>query len=485
MAGASDIVKLTGLKSVDAFRDRLATLGLDLPVEDAIQTAEQGSPLAQPATILNRTIGNRWCIQPMEGWDGTRDGRPSELTLRRWEHFGRSGAKLIWGGEAVAVRHDGRANPNQLCATPQSKAGLAKLRETLLAAHKQTTGRTDDLLIGLQLTHSGRFCRPNEKATPEPRILYHHPLLDARVGIAADDDGPLLSDDDIDRLTDDFLVAARLAADVGYDFVDIKACHGYLGHEFLGAHRRPGKYGGGFENRTRFLREVVERIQQEVPSLGIGVRVSVFDTLPYEDDPATRRGNKKGVGRPMGYDGPRPVPYGFNVDPDGTLLPDLGEAFDLLAMLRDLQVPLVNITCGSPYYDPHIQRPALYPPSDGYQPPEDPLIGVARQVHATRRLKERFGELFLVGSGYTYLQEFLPLVAQAVLRAGWVDGVGLGRMVLSYPELPWDCLTRGEMQTKRICRTFSDCTSGPRNGLVSGCYPLDPATLRKVKAGAD
>ena len=135
---------------------------------------------------------------------------------------------------------------------------------------------------------------------------------------------------------------------------------------------------------------------------------------------------------------------------------------------------LVNLSAGSPYYNPHIQRPAAYPPADGYQPPEDPLVGVARQIGVVRRLKARAPvNLLLVGTAYSYLQEYLPHVAQAVLRQGWADIIGLGRMVLSYPAFMADALSKGRLNTRSICRTFSDCTSGPRNGLISGCYPLD------------
>src|SRR5213592_1930015 len=105
----------------------------------------------------------------MEGWDGTPQGEPSDLTRRRWRRFGLSGAKLIWGGEAVAVRHDGRANPNQLLLHDGTLADLAALRELLVTAHREQFGSTEDLLVGLQLTHSGRFARPNDKRRPEPR----------------------------------------------------------------------------------------------------------------------------------------------------------------------------------------------------------------------------------------------------------------------------------------------------------------------------
>jgi len=115
----------------------------------------------------------------------------------------------------------------------------------------------------------------------------------------------------------------------------------------------------------------------------------------------------------------------------------------------------------------------LFPPSDGYLPPEDPLVGVARQMEATRELKRRFPKLLMIGSGYSYLQDFLPHVAQAAIREGWVDFVGLGRMVLSYPEFLWEASAGTSIQRKLVCRTFSDCTTAPRNGLPSGCYPLD------------
>jgi 2,4-dienoyl-CoA reductase-like NADH-dependent reductase (Old Yellow Enzyme family) len=402
---------------------------------------------------------------------------PSPHTLRRWQRFGESGAKLIWGGEAVAVTPEGRANPNQLMLLPATRSGIAELRETLLAAHQERYDATDDLLLGLQLTHSGRFCRPYRKDRMEPRILYHHPILDRKFGVAPD--YPVLSDGDVRALVATFVRAARMAADLGFHFVDLKHCHGYLGHEFLSAHTRPGDYGGSFENRTRFLREIVAGIRSEAPALGIGVRLSAFDFVPFRPDPnwspppGTREA-KLGPGIPEPHADLLPYRHAFGADSSQPVRPDLVEAERFLALLRDLGIDLVNVTAGSPYYNPHIQRPAIYPPSDGYQPPEDPLIGVARQIAATRDLKRRFPELVVVGTAYTYLQEFLPHVAQAVVREGWTDVVGLGRMVLAYPDLPGDVLAGRPLRTKQLCRTFSDCTTAPRNGMISGCFPLDP-----------
>jgi 2,4-dienoyl-CoA reductase-like NADH-dependent reductase (Old Yellow Enzyme family) len=197
--------------------------------------------------------------------------------------------------------------------------------------------------------------------------------------------------------------------------------------------------------------------------------------VPFEDDPGSRVGRKKGAGMVSDYQQFLPYHYGFGVNAQNPCEYDLSEPVQLLEMLSAMGISAVNISCGSPYYNPHIQRPAFYPPSDGYQPPEDPLVGVARQIDVVRQLKVRFPDLIMVGSGYSYLQELLPQVAQAVVRAGWVDVVGIGRMVLSYPQMPIDTLQRGVVDTKRICRTFSDCTTGPRKGMISGCFPLDEA----------
>ena len=145
-----------------------------------------------------------------------------------------------------------------------------------------------------------------------------------------------------------------------------------------------------------------------------------------------------------------------------------------LDLCEQLEVKWICVTAGSPYYNPHIQRPAIFPPSDGYLPPEDPLAGVARQIDATARLKARHPGMAIIGSAYSYLQEWLPHVAQHVVGAGMADMVGLGRLVLSYPDLPADVLSGRPLKSKLLCRTFSDCTTGPRLGLISGCYPLDP-----------
>ena len=453
--------RVAQLRTAADFQTYLDEIGVDIPFDNALQHG-QDAPLQQPYVLGDKTIGNRFSVLPMEGWDGTLDGHPTELVTRRWRRFGQSGAKLIWGGEAVAVRHDGRANTNQLVITDQTVGALNELRQTLVDTHRQYHGSVDDLLVGLQLTHSGRFARPSNKSKMEPKILYHHPLLDKKFGVPPD--YPILTDDEIAELIADFVRAAVLAQQAGFEFVDIKHCHGYLGHEFLSAVNRPGRYGGSLENRTRFLREIVDGIRRDAPALRIGVRLSAFDWLPFHP-------GADGIGEPEPWSNGA-YPYAFGSDTTGTGI-DLTEPRAFLDTLKQLDIQLVCIVAGSPYYNPHIQRPALFPPSDGYQPPEDPLVGVARQIAVAAELKKTHPELVIVGSGYSYLQDWLPNVAQNVVRTGKADFVGLGRMILSYPDMPADILAGKSLQRKLICRTFSDCTTAPRNGLISGCYPLD------------
>ena len=452
--------RVAALKTAQQFRQHLASEQIPLEFDDTLDSGAS-APLAQPLEAVGMRAGNRFCVLPMEGWDGTTDGRPSDLTIRRWRHFGQSGAKLVWGGEAVAVCPEGRANPNQLVLSDDTQSTIEGLRETLVAAHEASfgAGSSRDLLVGLQLTHSGRFARPTS-AGPQPLVAYRHPVLDKRYPGGVH----LLSDRDLDSLVVQFIYTARLARDIGFDFVDIKHCHGYLLHELLSARSRDGAYGGDLEHRTRFLRDAIDGIRIEAKGLGIGVRLSVFDSVPYRK---SESGRGEAEVASAGYE------HAFGLLDGDRMEAALDEARLVIAMLRERNVRWICVTAGSPYYCPHVQRPAAFPPSDGYEPPEDPLRGVWRQIDATARLKTEFADMIFVGSGYTYLQEWLPHVGQYNVRTGRTDSVGLGRAMLSYPRLAADVLEGKPLARKSICRTFSDCTTGPRIGLVSGCYPLD------------
>ena len=478
---ANRITQVRKLSDPELFEAHLEAIGADLGFDRSVDSGPR-SPLAQPIAVPmgsagSRTIGNRFAILPMEGWDATTDGRPTEHVIRRWNRFGASGAKLIWGGEAIAVCDEGRANPNQLRIGPDTIDDISNLRAGLVDQHRERFGTTDDFVVGLQLTHSGRYARP--AGALAPKIAYAHPWLDQRVQATPDD---IVTDADLDHLVDLFVSAAELAESAGFDFVDVKSCHGYLLHELLSGFDRPGPYGGDFEGRSRFLRRTIEAIRQRVPRLGIGVRLSIFDLVPYSAGP-------DGTGAPE-----KPGNYRYAFGGDGTGLGiNLEESSRLVQLLTDLGVGLMCITASSPYYCPHAQRPAYFPPSDGYLPPNDPLVDVARLINATAALKALHPDMVMVGSGYSYLQDWLPNVAQSEVRNHRVDLVGIGRMALSYHDLPADILEGNQIERRRICRTFSDCTTGPRNGLISGCYPIDDyykqmpirAELAKAKRAAD
>lgn len=450
-------------KDAEALREEAEAMGLDLRLTDDL------SPLAAPIAVGGRRVGNRMAIQPMEGCDGTLDGTPGELTLRRYERFGGGGAKLIWG-EAAAVVPEGRANTRQLVCDADHLDGLRRLLDTCRDTHRAAWGDDADLLVGLQLTHSGRY------SVPRPWLAQHDPALDRRTiidrstGQAAGPETPLLSDDDLDRLQDRYVEAAGVAARAGFDFVDLKQCHRYLLCELLSARSRPGKYGGPFEHRTRFIREVVARIRDRLPDLIVATRMNVYDGIPWHTGPDR-------AGAPD--EAAPPFEACWGTDPADHSRPDPDEPIRLVGLLRDLGVALVNVTMGNPYASPHIIRPFEYPPPDGYETPEHPLIGVDRHFRLTERVQRAYPDLPVVGSGYSWLQAFAFQAGAANVRDGRAAIVGIGRASLSHPDFARNVLEGRPLDRKRICRTFSYCTALMRskhNDLgqyPAGCPPFD------------
>src|SRR4030095_717835 len=178
--------------------------------------------------------------------------------------------------------------PHQRALGPHSEGDLVGLRTHLLDEHARAHGRTDGLAIGLQLTHSGRYARRTRGARGEPITASAHPVLDRR--FPAGTPVRTFTDGELDALVGDFVRAAIVARAAGFDFVDVKHCHGYLGHELLSAWARPGPYGGA-SGRTTFLRRIVEGLRRDAPGLVVGVRVSAFDAVPFHKD-------ARGVGTP-------------------------------------------------------------------------------------------------------------------------------------------------------------------------------------------
>ncbi len=388
---ANNYAKVAQFRTLEAFREYLKSQNIAIPLAE-LPPPDQ-SAMAKPLTYNGRTIGNRWAILPMEGWDCLDDGTPSEYTKRRWLNFARSGAKLIYGTEAAAVMHSGRSNPQQLLVAPHTEKALTEICAEMRRAHREKFGTDKDLSIGLQLTHSGRFAHPNEAAKLESVTAYSNPLLDQKFG---NSQANVVSDEEVGNIIRHFIQAAVIAQRAGFDFVDIKHAHGYLAYEFLSAHNRPGPYGGSFENRTRFFREIAEGIRKAAPGLELSARLSIFDIRPFVK-------GEDGVGKPMG-DLNEDYPFAFGADRIGMDMDEnLTEPVKFVKLMQEYGIKLICATIGSPYYNVHMQRPAYFPVSDGYEMPENPLYNVSRHIRAVARLKELCPEIVVVGSLSRYI----------------------------------------------------------------------------------
>ena len=413
-------------KTKDEILNKSLALGLELPFSDDI------SPLLAPASIEGFSIANRLVVQPMEGYDSETDGSPSALTKRRYLRYAGGGSGIIWY-EAVAVSSDGRSNPNQLWINKNNSAVFTSLNDEVRRAADQVG--ISPLLV-IQLTHSGRYSKPDGKA--HPMIAALNQTLDKGVPY-------ILTDDDLKRIQDQYVFAAKLAADSGFDAIDIKACHGYLMIELLAARSRQKSIYGG-ENpagRFRFMLETIERIKTEVPGIIITTRLNISD----------------------GYQG------GFGVDKDNR--PDFTEPLLLVEELKARGITLINISMGSPYFNPHITRPYDNPLPDQQVPEEHPLQGVIKMINGTALFQKRFPELFFIGSAYSYLRQYAPNVGAAVLKNGDASFIGLGRSSFAYPSLPLDLIRNGKADPSKICITCSGCTRLIRNMRPGGCVIRD------------
>ena len=449
-------------RSLAELKDDAAKLGTQhvhfLEDNDAIRAA-----LARPVDVGGFKVGNSIAIHPMEGCDGTLDGNPGDLTIRRYRRFGQGGAKLIWF-EATAVRNEGRANTRQLAIHEGTLKGLADLLTLTLDAHKQEFGSADDVLAPLQLTHSGRY------SVPKRIIANANPVVNAKFGMPAD--YPIISDDELERLEDDYVNAAKLAYRAGFRAVDIKATHGYLLFELLGAKLREGRYGGSLENRTRFIRNVLGKIRNELGDrMMLTMRLGCFEGVPYQRDPQT------GVGVPLPYT--TPYEHGFGNDPNNPEKEDLTEVKQAIAGFRDAGLKLLNVSLGSPYFNPHMGRPFEKPDDGNYESPEHPLHGVDRHFRIAGELQRSFPDLPMVGTGYSWLQVYAIHAGAANVAGGDIRFFGMGRNALAYPEFARDALRTGVLDDKRVCRTVTFCTYLMRqkhNDLgqfETGCPPYD------------
>ncbi len=418
-------------KSKDELENKIRELNLSIKLSDNI------SSLFDPVVLRNgKKIPNSFCSLPMEGYDSAEDGGPSNISFEKYKRVAEGGAGLIWV-EATAVVQDGRTNPREFWINKNSLDRFKKLVE--LIKENAIKIHNEEPIVIIQLTHSGRYSKPFGK--PAPVIAHHSPYLDSYQNITSD--YPLISDEELDELKNNFIEAALLAEKAGFDGIDIKSCHGYLIEEILASHtRKYSKYGGSFENRTKFLLDSIKELSSSLTKSFLTTRLGVTDFIPY--------------------------PYGFGVKEDGSVNYDLKEPIKLIKELKEY-IPLLGISIGNPYYKPHYGRPFDTPVKGSYIPEEHPLISLDRIVTITNEIQTAFPDLPVVGFGYTWLREYLPYLAAYVKEKKIATIIGLGRAILAYPDIVNDLKNNGEISKRKVCITCSLCTYLMRKGTVSGC----------------
>jgi len=459
MSEAFKITRVASLKTVATFARTFSHSGSIFPamIPSALATLRSCRSI-EPSTSTEtdrQPLGH----SPDGGWDATPVGGATEEVRRRWQRFGESGAKLIYGGEAMAVRPDGRRTRINLLFPTRTKPILPDFEKSCLRPTRST--------MAAPTTWSSVFSSriPADSANRMTKsawntCAYRHPLLDRKFHVTSDQQ--VFNDAEIEQLILDYIAAARIAWEAGADFVDLKHCHGYLLHEFLSAFTRPGKFGGSFENRTRILREIIAGIRAAENKIEIGVRLSAFRLRSFQAGRLAIFRGRLGPGIPEDFSQCLPYRYAFGANQQNPVEYDLADRLDSLSCAA-ICVKIVNLSAGSPYYNPHIQRPAAYPPSDGYQPAHDPLSTSLAKSCRPAAQEPGAARHDFCGSAYSYLQEYLPHVAQSVIRERWTDMVGIGRMTLSYPRVFNDAVETGALTPNR-------------SAAPSATAPLRPAT---------
>ena len=404
-------------------------LGISLP------RSENTDVLKAPLKIGAFTAHNRIALQPMEGTDGTGSGSPGELTVRRYLRFARGGAGLIWF-EAVATAPEVRASAHQLMLTRDNLDDFKRLVSEIREAGLKQNGYAPVLVM--QATNSGRYSKP--RGCPEPLIAYNNPLFE---------DTPLpesciLSDDRLKAYEERFGETARLAQAAGFDGMDVKCCHRYLACELLSAYTRTGAYGGSFENRIRFLLNAYRAARANITGdFFLTSRLNVYDGFPY--------------------------PYGFGVKPDGGLTPWLEEGKQLVGILKnEMDIPILNITIGNPYKNPHVNRPY---DRGNYVPDEHPFTGVDRMMRCVGEIQRAYPGLPVIGSAFSYLRQFAPQLAAGMIEQGSCAMAGFGRMAFADPDFPNKILSGKSLDAP--CVTCGGCARLLRAGSPAGCIVRD------------
>lgn len=409
-------------------KNKASELGLGIGFDENLEI------LGKPVTIGHLSCANRFAVLPMEGCDSNTDGSPSPLVRERYLKYAEGGFGLIWF-EANAIVPEGRANELQMMLTASN---VSKFRDLVRDVDELSMKKHGFKPIKiLQLTHSGRYCRP-EGHLARPLVPQHDPFLDKGNEV-------IVSDEYLDSLVERYVISAMLAREAGFDGVDIKACHRYLVSELLASHTREGRYGGSFENRSRLLLSAIRAVKKALgDDFIVASRFNVFDAHPY--------------------------PYGFGCDKEDMWKFDPSEPERLVREMVNAGVGLLSNSGGNPYYIyPQVTRP-FDKSSYGIPVPEEhPLESVDRLFHLTEVVQKAAGDVPVIGNGYSWLRNYLPNAAAANIRTGRCTLVGLGRESFAYPNAPADVLEKGAMDPKKCCITCSLCTQIMRDHGTTGC----------------
>jgi 2,4-dienoyl-CoA reductase-like NADH-dependent reductase (Old Yellow Enzyme family) len=377
--------------------------------------------LFEPLAIREKTMPNRFFAQAMEGNDGENSGQPSERTVNRYIELAKGG----WGAvqiEATSVAETSLARVNGMII---NRRNLDSIKRLVDAFRKNNDGS----LLFIQITHSGERSGPfSERVTLTPGDRGDMPDGPRNAGAR------FLSGDEIEKIKDRFIEAALLAEEAGLDGIDLKLCHGYFGAEMLRpSNTRDDKWGGSFENRTRFLREAITAIKSGLRSRDfiLGSRFPAFE------------GIRGGCG---------------SAGPD-EIVEDLSESLELVRVMDSLGMDFVNVSAGIPALTGAITRPT-----------EISKYLVLHHLRYTRAVKELVAKekrsLKVIGSAYSTYKEAAPVTMEEMLSKGYVDACGFGRQIFADPFTPKK-LSSGEKVN--WCILCSGCSKLMAAQVNDGC----------------
>ena len=426
--------RVESLKDLEAFEEITRKLGYDYPTSASMES------LRQPLEIDGKIVPNRLGINPCEGFDANLDGTPGELTIRRYNRFGDGGSGLIWF-EAMGVSEQGKGNVRQIMLTEERHVKpMREMIDSLLAHARNAHGADFRPYLAVQLTHAGR-CSYDENMKFVEKSVVFNPYTD----LGKEDEIHYLTDEEIEQAEDDFAHAAYIAMLAGFDSVDIKICHHYLLRELLSAVTRPGKYGGSFENRSRAIFNIIDKIRAKCgDNIHICARMNAYDCWRW--------------------------PFGWGMSTDGDMKPDLTEPIKLARMLVDRGVKLLNISTHLPRYSPY-GKGELAEYDD--ETPIDPYFGVHNLLKATREIKAAVPDAIIMSTGLSWFSSFGANVAAGGVEQGWFDIAGFGRQSFAYPDFANDILEKGGMERRKCCVMCDKCFDLITNGERGGCVVRD------------